>query len=319
MKNITVKRISSVIIATFLLFSCATSVVTSAATTDEGHKVSLENYESSSYFDALKDAYEEYSYHAYLQKKLVSVSLEEFVSGYSDKKSIDDYRLEMETKLQNNLSLDEIQEQSKQIDERAVQDLTEIQNAQYEEQDLVKPLGDTPWYYNCPELSHPNAYGRYPKLLDDTIASGDVIIDQRGLFGITGHIAVVVGHYYSYAFKTYYVRVVEAVAGGVSYGILCDQRVDDRVSYVYRVSTDAAKRLAAVSWANSQIGKPYRLVFSDYSKQNVKSSRADWYCSLLCYAAYKAQGVDIGTANGPTVLYPRKLILSPYMYEKDIR
>ena|GEM_PF-3564694 len=49
--------------------------------------------------------------------------------------------------------------------------------------------------------------------------------DDKGSFGITGHSAIVMDHYYSNMYKEYYVRVCEAVSAGVTYGILSDDRV----------------------------------------------------------------------------------------------
>lgn len=265
-------------------------------------------------YDSLKSAYEEYSKNAYLQGKFVSISLEEFVAAYDgETQTIEDYLEDEESKLQGNVSLQEIYKQTEQIEARMMEDSFETNDG------IQRSSGSAGWYYNCPELSQANAYGKYPKLLDNTIVAGDIVIDQEGLFGLTGHIAIVVGHYYSYIFQSYYVRVVEAISDGVKYGILCDERVDDRDSYVYRVYTTTAKRSAAVSWANSQIGKPYLISLSDYSQENITASRSNWYCSLLCYAAYKAQGINLGTMNGSTVLYPRNLIKSPYVNERYIR
>jgi len=61
--------------------------------------------------------------------------------------------------------------------------------------------------------------------LGSAVVSGDLVHDDKGSFGITGHSAIVMDHYYSNMYKEYYVRVCEAVSAGVTYGILSDDRV----------------------------------------------------------------------------------------------
>lgn len=130
---------------------------------------------------------------------------------------------------------------------------------------------------------------------------GDIVYEAQGGLGVTGHIAIVEGKYYSAEKKQYYVRLIEAIQQGVCRSVLVDQRVVDKTVTVYRVTgASNAQKNAAVSFCRSQLGKKYHCDLS----HDTSASEKDWYCSELVWAAYKNQGIDIetkGSVNEPGV------------------
>lgn len=206
--------------------------------------INLTNYMFSACAEDLMRAYEKYSTEAAVQGKFVTIPLEVFVCEYESQiyGSIENYVSERINDLENCETIENVMRLSEEM--RLALEKTQI------EVDEPYSSGGK-WYYNCPELARENAYGKYD-LLGFSVTSGDIVMDEEGLFGLTGHTGIVVGHFYSSIYKSYYVRVVEAVADGVTYGILCDQRVDERNSYVYRVRTSDTVRLNAVDWACTQ-------------------------------------------------------------------
>ncbi len=296
------KKMTAVVLTAAMAFSV---VMPAFAETDIEYHNSLtsENYLTSPYIDELKQSYEEYSGIAYEKGKFVTVSLEDYVCGYNPYEGNFDMYLENNIlELDDCITLAEVRLQQEAMQNR-INEYAKT-NATYS--------SSTQWYYNCPELFVDNAYGKYD-LLGSSIVSGDIVIDEKGSFGLTGHNALVVGHFYSNLLNTYYVRVVEAIADGVCYGILCDERVDDRDSYVYSVNASASNKIAAVNWAQTQLNKDYFINAST----DVSSNRSTWYCSLLCYAAYNAQGIQLVNYSSG-ILMPRTLVQSSYLTEVDI-
>lgn len=97
---------------------------------------------------------------------------------------------------------------------------------------------------------------------------------------------------------------------------MSDDRVDERDSYVYRVNTSSANRLAASNFAKSQIGKGYFI--EGHFREDIDADRTHWYCSLLCFASYYHQGVDLGEKGGWGILYPGQLIESSKLSKTNI-
>lgn len=165
------------------------------------------------------------------------------------------------------------------------------------------------WYYNT-GTSLPQA-APYNRNILASVQKGDIVYEAYGGYGVTGHIAIVEGKYYSAAKKQFYVRLIEAIKpGGVCRSVLVDQRVLDKDVTVYRVTNATnAQRNAAVNFCISQLGKDYAL---DVPAKDYDSSQADWYCSELVWAAYYRQGIDIettGVVNEPGVT-PRDIARS---------
>ncbi len=166
--------------------------------------------------------------------------------------------------------------------------------------------GDSAWYYNTgTSLPQKANYSKY-KLLD-TCKSGDIIYEASGGFGITGHIAIVEGKFWSTVHNQYYIRVIEAIDVGVVRSILDDQRVDDKGSTVHRVNSANTTQISnAVKFCVGELGSSYGLDFA----KDTSSSETDWYCSELAWASYKNQRIDIETTgflNEPGIT-PRDIV-----------
>jgi hypothetical protein len=149
--------------------------------------------------------------------------------------------------------------------------------------------GSNLWHYNTGTvLPHKADYSSYNLL--STVKKGDILFEASGGFGITAHVAIVEGIYYSEAQGQYYIRLIEAISNGISRSVLDDERFDDRQGTIYRVSGVGQSQIdKAVDFAVSQIGKNYMLDF----KKDTSPYEKDWYCSELAWASYKNQGIDI--------------------------
>lgn len=202
-------------------------------------------------------------------------------------------------------------------------DLTEYEKTYYkileERQGTIAPRssGSSKWYYNT-GTSLPKAanYSKYNLL--NTVKKGDIIYESKGGFGITGHIAIVEGKYYSSSHNQYYIRIVEAINEGVVRSVLDDSRVDDKNSSVLRVK-GASDIVAsnATSFCIGQLGKSYMIDF----KKDTSPSEPDWYCSELVWAGYYIQGIDIettGAYNEPGIT-PRDINNSSKVYSINFR
>jgi hypothetical protein len=166
--------------------------------------------------------------------------------------------------------------------------------------------GSDKWYYNTgTSLPQEADYSEYRLL--DVVKKGDVIFEANGGFGITGHIAIVEGIYYSSTYNQSYIRIVEAIDKGVVRSVLDDERIDDKDVTILRVSSASNSQInSAVSFCTGQLGKSYKL---DLAK-DTSASESDWYCSELVWAAYYNQGIDIETSSG---------INEPGVTPRDIR
>ncbi len=229
---------------------------------------------------ALEKAYREYSIVAEQQGKFVTLSIEDFVGNFNGEyDTVESYLASC---------IDQL---------NFCEDLTDVR--QREEIQRQATLTDTPynvtrastekWWHNSSTPSQSFSNGKY-NLVGKAI-KGDIIYEAAGGFNITGHTVLVAGTYYSSEYSQYYVRAIEAVLSGVCYGILCDERFESQKSYLDRPKSGNASDMSkAVDFAISQLGKKY---YINTSAANLTSSRPDWYCSLLVYAAYKNQNITL--------------------------
>lgn len=166
--------------------------------------------------------------------------------------------------------------------------------------------GSSKWYYNTgTTLPRPADYSQYRLL--DVVRKGDLIFEAKGGFGITAHIAIVEGIYYSSTHNQYYIRIIEAIDQGVVRSVLDDQRVNDKDVIILRVSGASNSQINnSVNFCTGQLGKAYKLDFAKDTSPNEK----DWYCSELVWAAYYNQGINIETSA---------LINEPGVTPRDIR
>lgn len=149
------------------------------------------------------------------------------------------------------------------------------------------------YYYNI-GLSAPTTadYSKYN--IRELAQKGDIIFDDQGFFGITGHAAIVEGKYYSSSCG-YYIRVIETISSGTCRGLIDATRADERGSYLYKVFTATpAQKEAAVEFCVNQLGKPWGTNFT----HEYAPGTNHWICSQVIWAAYKNQGVDIECNGG---------------------
>lgn len=158
-------------------------------------------------------------------------------------------------------------------------------------------LSRSNWYYNTgTNLTAMPNYSKYNLL--SVVKPGDIIYEDAGGSGLTGHISIVEGIYYDAFYGRYYIRIVEAIGyisgsgqgDGVCRGVLDDDRLDNREGTILRPAGASDTAIAnAVAFCVGQIGKGY---YIDLFK-NTSTAEKNWYCSELVWAAYYNQGINI--------------------------
>lgn len=143
----------------------------------------------------------------------------------------------------------------------------------------------------------------------NTIQPGDIIFEkQRAVFlpylVVLHHVMIVEGiyeetHLINGKEETFrYIRTIEATKqsdptefkpDGVVYGVLDDTRFDYAEDTILRVpEATSLQKSAAITFMKEQLGKPYSTVNTGeiLNQKDRKSSRKNWYCSMLVWAAY---------------------------------
>lgn len=167
--------------------------------------------------------------------------------------------------------------------------------------------GGNTYYYNTGNTRPAETnYSKYNLL--DIVKKGDIIYEANGFYGLTGHIAVVVG-IYSDTYGREYIRLIEAIPDyGVVRSILDDTRVDEQGVTILRVkgaTTVICNRV--VNFCVNQLGKSYNLDFA----KNTSASETSWYCSELVWAAYYNEDLDVEVeGNGEPGVTPRDILNS---------
>ncbi len=149
----------------------------------------------------------------------------------------------------------------------------------------------------------PNYNGYQGKTFDySLLKDGDIVYETKTKFA-TDHSALISVVSKSSAYGNY-VQTIEAVGDGVQFGFLDDNRMVEFGVKILRPNATRQQRLSAISFAKTQLGKPYHLPIP-VNERNTSANSPDWYCSELIYAAYYNSGVDIAVfqkANGQTSL-----------------
>lgn len=240
----------------------------------------LENAQQ--YSDELLDAYKELSLYIVANNCAANISLETFVQEYyaGEYDSISAY-------LDSYYSILEIPQNDKWT-------------------------GDTHWYYNTGTalMDKPN-YSNYNLL--SIVQAGDILYEDQGGSGLTGHIAIVEGIFYDTSYSVFYIRLVEAIGfisgsigqgDGVCRSVLDDSRFMNRQGMILRVSSaNATQKSAAVAFCVGQIGKGYSIDLA----HDTSANETDWYCSELAWAAYYLQGIDLETSSNLPGITPREI------------
>ncbi|MCH5351004.1 MAG: hypothetical protein J1F39_03440 [Clostridiales bacterium] len=148
--------------------------------------------------------------------------------------------------------------------------------------------------YDCTPASEFDRKPLYTQYLYSSLQNGDLICETDTIMDI-GHTAVVtdINHDSDYG---KYCQTIEAVAGGVQYGFLDDDRVVSFGVIVYRArGFSQNKHSQLLEFLEKQLGKNYSL---DIFRQNKSIDSTKWYCSELAWAAFNYVGIDIGQLNG---------------------
>jgi len=218
--------------------------------------------------EKLKIAYEELVKYGEGSDYSIDITYEDFVNNYNEAKisNIDKYLDEYYT-------------------------ILSINNSEEITINSSSSGGGNTYYYNIGTSLPSDVQPDYSKYnLKDVVKKGDIIYEDNGGFGITGHIAIVEGFYYNADQDVTYIRLIEAISDGVVRSLLDDTRVDDKDVTIFRVddasTTDKAN---AISFCVGEIGSTYSLDFA----KDTSSSETDWYCSELVWAAYYNEDIDV--------------------------
>ena len=165
-----------------------------------------------------------------------------------------------------------------------------------------------------PKLSHSVDYSTAPELLQ-YLKKGDLIYEPQAGATITGHTAMVLDIAYDTTYGQNYVLLLESVpSNGVCYGVLTPHRFNAQEGVIKRLKNVSESTIdAAVTWALSQIGKPYSI---DTTK-NPFDSNPNWYCSELIWAAFFWQGIGLdqndNLAYDGSIVWPNEINASPLL------
>ncbi len=176
------------------------------------------------------------------------------------------------------------------------------------------------WYNIGTSLPHAVAYEN--NQLVGYLRKGDILYEEEGGFGITGHMAIVEGIFYDEVYGQNYVRLIEAVSDGVTRGLLTPNRFSEKKGQVYRIKDATEAQIdGALEFCRQQLNKAYKVTLT-------KSKSPDsehWYCSELIWAAYIAQGIYLDLDDNDdqgSIVWPSEVIqdnsvslLAHYQYQ----
>ena len=327
------KKINNIIVAiTIVSLLLSTSALAATTNAWSGNSTTSSSISDSRLQQAYIDLTE-----AYTNKNMpMSIDYESFVEEFlkSDDNSIEDYEAKQEAQIDNyeqvNL-LDEEQQKefyklkeseemkksyekismetdvsfddfikeyillgSKNIDEYTVTVANMIQ---------AQKSSSGKWYYNT-GTALPKSVN-YTGTLMSKVNKGDIVYEATGGFGITGHLAIVEGVFYSNTYHQFYIRVIEAISDGVRRGILSNDRYTEKNDTILRPNSSSVtgkKINNAIKFCIGQLGKDYSIDLG----HDTSSNEENWYCSELVWAAYKNQGIELeqvqsGYTNEPGV------------------
>ncbi len=183
-----------------------------------------------------------------------------------------------------------------------------------EDSTIITPYGsssgssgsDSGWYNIGTSLPYAVDYSNSNLL--KYLKAGDILYEDTGFHGMTGHMAIVEGIFYDETYNQEYIRLIEAVDVGVTRGVLTPERFTQKEAQVYRLTdVDKMQIAEAVRFCESQLGKEYGTAL----KKSSLAEKEKWYCSELIWAAYFRQGIyldaDDNDENG-SVVWPREII-----------
>lgn len=220
------------------------------------------------------------------------ISLEEFIKKYySQNKSIKDFSesFEEEDFLNINSNITSLQ-----CNKYKVNDSSEIQLfGEYLQ--ILSPDEDYILGMNLGDESYTSSsyFKRQPiyEAVDySEIRNGDIIYESASK-SAAKHAAFIYNTYQDSDYGSY-IQTIEAVASGVNYGVLDDERMTRFGVSIFRVyrAGELGVVTKARNFVKAQIGKSYSL---DYSKRKTDFNSSSWYCSELVFASYYSGGMNI--------------------------
>ncbi|EGP5687768.1 hypothetical protein A5816_000080 [Enterococcus sp. 3G1_DIV0629] len=194
-------------------------------------------------------------------------------------------------------------------EEDQLRDYLNTVNEHYIRKEAEQLSKDPPlWSFNIGNALENITFEKVPTYhkydLMNIVQPGDIIFERKRadiVLRYLHHVMIVEGiyeetHIINGKPETFtYIRTIEATdyspmletkAGGVVYGVLDDERFDYTDSTILRVpEATPAQKKAAISFMHGQLGKPYDIWF-EARERDRSSTRNEWYCSYLIWAAY---------------------------------
>ncbi len=140
------------------------------------------------------------------------------------------------------------------------------------------------------------------------IQDGDIVVETDTKFNNMGHSAFVYdinkraeGRIHG---RSTYIQVIEAVKGGVQFGVLDDNRMVKFGVVILRptyTSSSIVEKAKYFHWC--QLGKPYNLPLKE-GRVNTSMNSESWYCSEMNYAGYYYAGQVIAYASSGGWIWP---------------
>lgn len=263
------KIVVIVLSVVFIISLCCVSV--DASTEHINQESDVEYVVVYSYLDLLDEYYQDYVEHStQINPNIELMTFEEFTESFyeQDTYTISEYLLYLYS------IIDEYSSDVSSSTEEIVP-YTSSAGVWYN-MDITKGLEQAP------------SYGKF----DFSKASmGDILYEDAGFGGLTGHIAFVEGWFYDSNYSVQYIRVIESILdGGVCRGYLDDDRFIARKGTLLKVDATNTQKSQALYFISKQLGKPW--VLQPFTKPT-SIDHTQWQCSTLVWAAYNYAGVDV--------------------------
>ena len=304
------KKILSVIVAVVLVLSAFMPAASAITHSQDIKEIGMAYFEAVALDDLeeeerkLLEAYIAVADYAYLSNVELEISFELFVEKFrsSEYDLLEDFL----TFILEFLRLQANEEPDTEVGEEPDAEIDEEPDAEVDE-GFGARFGGSAYYYNTGlNLPGQATFGRY--LLLPNIRKGDILHEEAGFFGLTGHSGIVEGKFFCTSRRIFFPRIIESIDAGVVRSIIDDRRIDDRDGIILRVSSATTTQIHnAVQFAVSQLGKPYpTITFWNLAGRNPAANSTTWYCSELVWAAFFHQNINIDGNTSGTV-WPRSI------------
>ena len=155
----------------------------------------------------------------------------------------------------------------------------------------------------------------YPSFDFSDIQKGDIILETDTIFFGMGHAAIVYEPHKHYQLANgaigTFIQTIEAVAGGVQFGFLDTERINDYGIMILRPATSASVD-DCLDFIYAQLGKAYNYPLQQ-GRMNTSITSSEWYCSELIYAGYHFAGFTFDhSSNG--WINPFDILWSSYVF-----